>query len=258
MKERAILDSNKLSNLHIKTQSNSKYKTLDNSFMSHPNITCHQSPFCLEKNKENIPINEVNKNIYYINNKNNPTSQIIKRYSLKDVTTKSSLANSKILKNNSINNSINNAFLNNIKQNNNLTENNNAFVRSNIRIGTNKGIVDGNNSKVLQNINTGDTNYNSKLLKETENKGENENVFKSNTSKFNEDLYNKSSNSNANINNGISRNNFAYNNSSFNGAEIKLVDLNKLVNHQLPRNKFYPANINENDYFVPLNINKNN
>ena len=260
MKEKSILDSSKLSNLHIKTQSNSKYKTLDNSFMSHPSITCHQSPFCLEKNKENIPINETNKNIYYINNKNNHTSQIIKRYSLKDVNTKSSLANSKILKNNSINNSINNTFLSNVKQNNNLTENNNAFVRSSIRIGTNKGIVDGNNSKLLQSINTGDTNcnYNCKILKEIENKNENENMFKSNASKYNEDLYSKSSNSNANINNGISRNNFAFNNSSYNGAEIKLVDLNKLVNHQLPRNKFYPENINENDYFVPLNINKNN
>ena len=257
MKEKSILDSSKLSNLHIKTQSNSKYKTLDNSFMSHPNITCHQSPFCLEKNKE---INETNKNIYYINNKNNHTSQIIKRYSLKDVNTKSSLANSKILKNNSINNSINNTFLSNVKQNNNLTENNNTFVRSSIRIGTNKGIVDENNSKMLQSINTGDTNcnYNCKILKEIENKNENENVFKSNASKYNEDLYNKSSNSNANINNGISRNNFAFNYSSYNGAEIKLVDLNKLVNHQLPRNKFYPENINENDYFVPLNINKNN
>ena len=225
--------------------------------MSHPNIACHQSPFYLEKNKENIPINETNKNIYYINNKNNPTSQIIKRYSLKDVNTKSSLANSKILKNNSINNSINNTFLSNIKQNNNLTENNNAFVRSSVRIGTNKGIIDGNNSKVLQNMNTGDSNNNCKL-KEIENKNENENVFKSNTNKYNEELYNKSSNLNANINNGISRNNFPFNNSSYNGTEIKLVDLNKLVNHQLPRNKFYPADINENDYFVPLNINKNN
>ena len=259
MKEKSILDSSKLSNLHIKTQSNSKYKTLDNSFMSHLSITCHQSPFCLEKNKENIPINETNKNIYYINNKNNPTSQIIKRYPLKDVNTKSSLANSKILKNNSINNSINNTFFSNVKQNNNLTENNNAFIRSSVKMGTNKGIIDGNNPKVLQSINTGDTNC--KVLKEIENKSETENVFKSNLSKYNEDLYNKSSNlntNNNNINNGVSRNNFAFNNSSFNGAEIKLVDLNKLVNHQLPRNKFYPANINENDYFVPLNINKNN
>ena len=256
MKEKSILDTSKLSNLHIKTQSNSKYKTLDNSFMSHPSIICHQSPFCLEKNKENIPINETNKNIYYINNKNNPSSQIIKRYSLKDVNTKPSLTNSKILKNNSINNSINNTYLSNVKQNNNLTENNNAFVRSSVRIGTNKGIIDGNNSKVLQSINTGDSNC--KFLREIENKNETENVLKSNASKYNDDLHNKSSNPNANANNGISRNNFAFNNSSYNGAEIKLVDLNKLVNHQLPRNKFYPANINENDYFVPLNINKNN
>ena len=50
------------------------------------------------------------------------------------------------------------------------------------------------------------------------------------------------------LNYGPSRNN-NYNDSSFNGAEIKLVDLNKLVNHQLPRNRLIPIHINENDYF---------
>ena len=48
-------------------------------------------------------------------------------------------------------------------------------------------------------------------------------------------------------------NNFAYSNSIFNGTEIKLVDLNKLVNHQLPRNRLIPIRINDNEYLVSLN-----
>ena len=61
-----------------------------------------------------------------------------------------------------------------------------------------------------------------------------------------DDLYNKKLNKNIN-NFNQNRNN--YNDSSFNGAEIKLVDLNKLVNHQLPRNRLVPIHINENEFF---------
>ena len=90
-----------------------------------------------------------------------------------------------------------------------------------------KDITDGNNSKIIQNINIEGT------IKDERLKNSNSN---------NEDL-----------NYGSSRSNNTFNNSSFNGVDIKLVDLNKLVNHQLPRNRLYPINIIQSDYFVPLN-----
>ena len=106
--------------------------------------------------------------------------------------------------------------------------------------------MDSINNKILQNLNSNiNFNINNKLAKDTEKKTENVN----NISKISiiDDLNNKKSN-NKSLNYGPSRNN-NYNDSSFNGAEIKLVDLNKLVNHQLPRNRLIPIHINENDYF---------
>ena len=45
---------------------------------------------------------------------------------------------------------------------------------------------------------------------------------------------------------------------TFNGVEIKWVDLNKLVNSQLPRNRFYPiVSSDENNYYVQINNNNN-
>ena len=45
---------------------------------------------------------------------------------------------------------------------------------------------------------------------------------------------------------------------SFNGAEIKWVDLNKLVNNQLPKNRIFPfVSSAENNYYVQINNNDN-
>ena len=96
----------------------------------------------------------------------------------------------------------------------------------------------------IQNLNE----INNKFLKEVESKINNGNALKNYN---NDDLLNKSSNKS--LNHGSNRNSFAYSNSTFNGTEIKLVDLNKLVNHQLPRNRLIPIRINDNDYLVSLN-----
>ena len=263
LNEKSIIDTSKISYLQNKTSSNPKYKTFNNSFANNcnPNII-QQSPFYGEKNKENIStnINEGNKNIYNINNKNNNNnlnSQYIfnninidkKRYSLKEVNPKSSLINQQMKKNYlcsmNYSNMNNNSFLNNLKQNNSLTENNNSLTRIFNKNGNIKEIIDGSNSKISQNINSD----NSKLIKDFDKKNENGNAIKNNYN--NEDAYNKSSNKN--LNHGSTRNSFAYSNSTFKGTEIKLVDLNKLVNHQLPRNRLIPIHINDNDYLVSLN-----
>ena len=68
-----------------------------------------------------------------------------------------------------------------------------------------------------------------------------------------DDLYNKKYNKS--IYNSQGRGVFG--DGSYNGAEIKLVDLNKLVNHQLPRNRLVPIHINENDYFGVSKVNNN-
>ena len=268
IKEKSIIDTSKISYLQNKTASNPKYKTFNNSFVNNSNTNIiQQSPFYSEKNKENISanINEGNKNIYNINNNNNTNNsnpQYIfnninidkKRFSLKEVNPKSSLLSNQMKKSNlcSINYSTsnNNSFLNNLKQSNSLTENNNAITRIINKNGNIKEIIDGNisNSKILQNINL-NSDYSNKLTKDLDKKNENGNVIKNNYN--NDEMYNKSSNKS--LNHGSNRNSFAYSNSTFKGTEIKLVDLNKLVNHQLPRNRLIPIHINDNDYLVSLN-----
>ena len=269
IKEKSIIDTSKISYLQNKTSSNPKYKTFNNSFINNSNTNIiQQSPFYSEKNKENISanINEGNKNIYNINNNNNCNNsnpQYIfnninidkKRFSLKEINPKSSLLNHQMKKSNlcSINYSTsnNNSILNNLKQSNSLTENNNAVSRIINKNGNIKEIIDGNisNSKILQNINL-NSDYNNKLIKDLDKKNENGNVIKNNYNN-NDEIYNKSSNKS--LNQGSNRNSFAYSNSTFKGTEIKLVDLNKLVNHQLPRNRLIPIHINDNDYLVSLN-----
>ena len=263
IREKSNLDTSKISPLSNKTSSNQKYKTFNNSLVNNPNIN-QQSPFNIEKNKENIPINfnDENKNAHTINtnnnnNNNNSNPQFNfnninidkKRYSLKEVNPKKSLLNQKTKKTNlcSINysNTNNNSFLNLLKQNNSLTENNNALSRIVGKNGSIKEIIDGNTSKIIQNINS-DSN---KLIKESDKKNENGNLIKNNYNT--EEIYNKSFNKS--LNHGGNMNNFAYSNSIFNGTEIKLVDLNKLVNHQLPRNRLIPIRINDNEYLVSLN-----
>ena len=278
VKEKSIIEASKTINLPSKTASNPKYKTFNNSFLNNSTINNQQNSFCIEKNKENISSNNINfnnennKNIYNINNNSNSNPQYIfnninidkKRFSLKEINQKSSLLNQKLPKkgnlialnyngniNNNVNSNLNNSNnFNNIIQNNSLTENSNGFVRNTSRNGNIKEVIDGgnnnniNNNKIIQNLNE----INNKFLKEVESKINNGNALKNYN---NDDLLNKSSNKS--LNHGSNRNSFAYSNSTFNGTEIKLVDLNKLVNHQLPRNRLIPIRINDNDYLVSLN-----
>ena len=264
--DKNIVDSNNTNTLT--PSSNKTYKTFNNSFINQNQKLIPRNSFN-EKIPENfLTNNENNKNILNINNSNNQNfifnnnnnfNLEKKRFSLKNVNPKQLLANSKFQRKNSISynvNNINSITNNNKIQNNSLTENNNnipdnnnnyniSTTKNNI-IGNPKEIMDSINNKILQNLNNNiNLNINNKLAKDTEKKTENVN----NISKISniDDLNNKKSN-NKSLNYGPSRNN-NYNDSSFNGAEIKLVDLNKLVNHQLPRNRLIPIHINENDYF---------
>ena len=234
-REKTQLDLSKISYLPNKALSNPKYKTFNSSFINNQNISnFHQNSFYSEKNKENISsINNENNNTHNMNNISN-TQYILnkinidkKRYSLREVNSKQSSLNQKISKKNNINNNMsNNTYFNNTRQYN----------------GNKNEIIDETNTKIIHNINN---DINCKFLKEIEKKVENGNLLKNCMN--NDDLNNKS------LNCGSNRNSFAYNNSIFKGAEIKLVDLNKLVNKQLPRNRLIPIHINDNDYFVPLN-----
>ena len=252
------------------------------------NKITHHSSFNLEKayasdnNQININ-NENNKNILNINNNinnNSPNMNLLynnnnfnldkKKYSLRNVNPKQSLINSKIQKKNSFsynvntnnaikknipsnfltenNNNNNNNYNNSVINNNILINNNNSnnlFPKNNlnnpIKQNNSKEIIESTGPKIIQSISN---DINTKFLKEIEKKIENNNnILKMNNM---DDLYNKKLNKNIN-NFNQNRNN--YNDSSFNGAEIKLVDLNKLVNHQLPRNRLVPIHINENEFF---------
>jgi hypothetical protein len=261
IKEKSNLDLNKISHLsnNKNSFSNPKYKTFNsnlninqnhtnnnNTISSNINTTntntCNynqQNNYHLDKNKENISNNkENNRNL---NNINNAKSQYIlnnidkKRYSLREINPKYSLSNQKISRKNKLD--VNNKNFENIIQNNNLTENNHGSGDISGRI---KDVFDGNNRKIMQSINS---DVNSKILKEFEKKNFG-NILKNNND-------NKEEFSNRSLNYGT--NNFAYSNSKFKGTEIKLVDLNKLVDHQLPRNRLIPIRINNNDYFVSSN-----
>ena len=103
-------------------------------------------------------------------------------------------------------------------------------------------IIEGTGTKIIHNLSN---DINAKFLKDTEKKMDNNNILKVSNI---DDLYNKKSNKS--INYGPIRNSFG--DPSFNGAEIKLVDLNKLVNHQLPKNRLIPIHINDYEYFDHL------
>ena len=83
-------------------------------------------------------------------------------------------------------------------------------------------------------------------------KDENKNLLKTTV----EENFKNRNNSMSNVGSSpIARTSFL----TFNGVEIKWVDLNKLVNSQLPRNRFYPiVSSDENNYYVQINNNNNN
>ena len=103
-------------------------------------------------------------------------------------------------------------------------------------------IIEGTGTKIIHNLSN---DINAKFLKDTEKKMDNNNILKVSNI---DDLYSKKSNKS--INYGPIRNSFG--DPSFNGTEIKLVDLNKLVNHQLPKNRLIPIHINDYEYFDHL------
>ena len=270
-----------------KTFNNSFMSTQNNKITHHSSFNLEKA-YASDNNQININ-NENNKNILNINNNinnNSPNQNLLynnnnfnldkKKYSLRNVNPKQSLINSKIQKKNSFsynvntnnaikknipsnfltenNNNNNNNYNNSVINNNILINNNNSnnlFQKNNlnnlnnlnnpIKQNNSKEIIESTGPKIIQSISN---DINTKFLKEIEKKIENNNnILKMNNM---DDLYNKKLNKNIN-NFNQNRNN--YNDSSFNGAEIKLVDLNKLVNHQLPRNRLVPIHINENEFF---------
>ena len=290
--EKNDIESNKnLIIQNITPSSCEKYKTFNNSFSNNQNqkLTQHNS-FNVERMYETN--NENNKNILNISNNINQSLLLNnldkKRYPLRNVNTKQAFLNSKVQKKNSISYNLNsNNIISKKLQNNSLTENNNNNnnnningniiinnscsnnnnnnnnylslsrnnanvvnsvnnmnnINSNILIpNSTKEIIEGTGTKIIHNINN---DINAKFLKDTEKKMDSNNVLKVSNI---DDLYSKKSNKS--INYIPNRNSFGE--SSFNGAEIKLVDLNKLVNHQLPRNRLIPIYINENEYFDHL------
>ena len=268
-----------------KTFNNSFMSTQNNKITHHSSFNLEKA-YASDNNQININ-NENNKNILNINNNinnNSPNQNLLynnnnfnldkKKYSLRNVNPKQFLINSKIQKKNSFsynvntnnaikknipsnfltennNNNNNNNYNNSVINNNILINNNNSnnlFPKNNlnninnpIKQNNSKEIIESTGPKIIQSISN---DINTKFLKEIEKKIENNNnILKMNNM---DDLYNKKLNKNIN-NFNQNRNN--YNDSSFNGAEIKLVDLNKLVNHQLPRNRLVPIHINENEFF---------
>ena len=280
-----------LSNEKYKTFNTSFINSQNNKLTHHNSFNIEKS-YPYESNPINI---ENNKNILNINNNiTNPNQNLLlnnnnfntnfnldkKKYSLRNVNPKQALINSKIQKKNSFsyqlntNNSINKKLPINSLTENNSNNNNNSSINNNINnLGINnnnnnvfnknnlnmnnilkqnnmKEIIENTGTKIIQNVNSNEIN--AKFLKDIEKKIENNtnSLLKPNNI---EDLYVKKPSKNMNTFNP-NRNN--YNDSSFNGAEIKLVDLNKLVNHQLPRNRLVPIHINENDYFEHFISNK--
>ena len=280
-----------LSNEKYKTFNTSFINSQNNKLTHHNSFNIEKS-YPYESNPTNI---ENNKNIMNINNNiTNPNQNLLfnnnnfntnfnldkKKYPLRNVNPKQALINSKIQKknsfsyqlntnnsinkklpinsltennsnnnnNSSINNNINNLGINN--NNNNVFNKNNLNMNNILKQNNTKEIIENTGTKIIQNVNSNEIN--AKFLKDIEKKIENNtnSLLKPNNI---EDLYVKKPSKNMNTFNP-NRNN--YNDSSFNGAEIKLVDLNKLVNHQLPRNRLVPIHINENDYFEHFISNK--
>jgi len=254
----------------ITPSSNEKYKTFNNSFISNQNQNQNQNQkltqqnyYSIERMNESEQIqqinNENNKNLLNMSNNQQQNLNILfnnldkKRYPLRNINTKQALINSKIQRKNSISYNLNSnkKFISNVLtensslNNNNINSINNAFnnnnnnfiynVNSIIKNNNTKDIIEGTGTKIIHNINN---DINAKFLKDTEKKMESNNILKVSNI---DDLYSKKNNKS--INYAQSRNNFG--DASFNGTEIKLVDLNKLVNHQLPRNRLIPIHIND-------------
>jgi hypothetical protein len=253
----------------ITPSSNEKYKTFNNSFISNQNQNQNQNQkltqqnyYSIERMNESDQIqqinNENNKNLLNMSNNQQQNLNILfnnldkKRYPLRNINTKQALINSKIQRKNSISYNLNSnkKFISNVLtensnlNNNNINSINNAFnnnnnfiynVNSIIKNNNTKDIIEGTGTKIIHNINN---DINAKFLKDTEKKMESNNILKVSNI---DDLYSKKNNKS--INYAQSRNNFG--DASFNGTEIKLVDLNKLVNHQLPRNRLIPIHIND-------------
>ena len=281
-----------LSNEKYKTFNTSFINSQNNKLTHHNSFNIEKSypyesnPINIENNKNILNINNnitnPNQNLLFNNNNFNTNFNLDKKkYSLRNVNPKQALINSKIQKKNSFsyqlntNNSINKKLpINSLTENNSNNNNNNSSINNNINnLGINnnnnnvfnknnlnmnnilkqnntKEIIENTGTKIIQNVNSNEIN--AKFLKDIEKKIENNtnSLLKPNNI---EDLYVKKPSKNMNTFNP-NRNN--YNDSSFNGAEIKLVDLNKLVNHQLPRNRLVPIHINENDYFEHFISNK--
>ena len=280
-----------LSNEKYKTFNTSFINSQNNKLTHHNSFNIEKSypyesnPTNIENNKNILNINNnmanPNQNLLYNNNNFNTNFNLDKKkYSLRNVNPKQALINSKIQKknsfsyqlntnnsinkklpinsltennsnnnnNSSINNNINNLGINN--NNNNVFNKNNLNMNNILKQNNTKEIIENTGTKIIQNVNSNEIN--AKFLKDIEKKIENNtnSLLKPNNI---EDLYVKKPSKNMNTFNP-NRNN--YNDSSFNGAEIKLVDLNKLVNHQLPRNRLVPIHINENDYFEHFISNK--
>ena len=280
-----------LSNEKYKTFNTSFINSQNNKLTHHNSFNIEKSypyesnPTNIENNKNILNINNnitnPNQNLFYNNNNFNTNFNLDKKkYSLRNVNPKQALINSKIQKknsfsyqlntnnsinkklpinsltennsnnnnNSSINNNINNLGINN--NNNNVFNKNNLNMNNILKQNNTKEIIENTGTKIIQNVNSNEIN--AKFLKDIEKKIENNtnSLLKPNNI---EDLYVKKPSKNMNTFNP-NRNN--YNDSSFNGAEIKLVDLNKLVNHQLPRNRLVPIHINENDYFEHFISNK--
>ena len=195
-------------------------------------------------NNMNNNILNYNNNNHVINNAiNNAINNVINNNCVS--FTKSNGNNLNNMNNlNNLNNNMNN--LNNMNNQNNINSinnSNNININNIIKQNNSKEIIEGTNSKIIHNINN---EINPKFMKDTEKKLDNINILKVSNM---EDIYTKKSNKSINYIPNISNNRNNYNDSSFNGAEIKLVDLNKLVNHQLPRNRLIPIHLNENEYF---------
>ena len=280
-----------LSNEKYKTFNTSFINSQNNKLTHHNSFNIEKSypyesnPINIENNKNILNINNnitnPNQNLLFNNNNFNTNFNLDKKkYSLRNVNPKQALINSKIQKknsfsyqlntnnsinkklpinsltennsnnnnNSSINNNINNLGINN--NNNNVFNKNNLNMNNILKQNNTKEIIENTGTKIIQNVNSNEIN--AKFLKDIEKKIENNtnSLLKPNNI---EDLYVKKPSKNMNTFNP-NRNN--YNDSSFNGAEIKLVDLNKLVNHQLPRNRLVPIHINENDYFEHFISNK--
>ena len=199
----------------------------------------------INKKLQSNALTENNSNINNINNKMIGNINSNNNNSNANANINSNI-NSNININNSYNNNINNSFSSNINNNcisftrNNINSiNNNNIMKQD---SSTREIIEGTGTKIIHNLSN---DINAKFLKDTEKKMDNNNILKVSNI---DDLYSKKSNKS--INYGPIRNSFG--DPSFNGTEIKLVDLNKLVNHQLPKNRLIPIHINDYEYFDHL------